>query len=124
MISDQAKSKAAAVGVTALAPGLSKVDPQRTHADVVACLVKVKVRVGYNFTNADEALGYSRGICGKVASGRSHAQLIRDIKSAFHTSDEFQASHLIAQATNELCPASIRRQLRDSAAGYRSEAAP
>jgi hypothetical protein len=41
-----------------------------------------------------------------------------DIKADFNTSDDYQASYLISQAVNELCPALIWR-LRNSAAHYR-----
>lgn len=54
----------------------------------------------------------------KLRSGRGYGQLIGDLKSDFNTDDEYQASYLIAQAANELCPAMIW-QLRNSAAGYR-----
>ena len=47
----------------------------------------------------------------------SYAQLVNTIKSDFATSDEFQASYLISQASQELCPTQIW-QLRRSAAGY------
>jgi len=75
------------------------------------------VRPGYNFANADQALAYGNGVCDKIAAGRSYAQLIGDIKNDFNTADEFQASYLITQSANELCPAQIW-QLRESAAGY------
>ncbi|TMS52465.1 DUF732 domain-containing protein [Mycobacterium sp. DBP42] len=88
------------------------------RADVTAYLVNVTVRPGYNFANADAAIAYGQGICDKIASGRSYAQIMGDVKSDFATSDEFQASYLITQAANELCPAQIW-QLRNSAAGYR-----
>ena len=39
------------------------------------------------------------------------------IKGDFSTGDYYQASYLIAQAANELCPAQIW-QFRNSAAGY------
>ena len=91
------------------------------RADVVAYLVNVTVRPGYNFANADAALGYGHGICDKVSQGRSYAQVMGDVKADFNTSDEYQASYLISQAVNELCPALIW-QLRDSAAGYRPPA--
>jgi Protein of unknown function (DUF732) len=87
------------------------------HGDAVAYLVNVTVRPGYNFANADDAIGYGRGICDKVAHGRSYAALIGDVKTDFSTGDDYQASYLIAQAVNELCPAQIW-QLRNTAAGY------
>jgi hypothetical protein len=87
------------------------------RADVVAYLVNVHMRPGYNFPNADAALSYGYGICDKVSAGRGYPQLIGDVKADFTTSDEFQASYLISQAANELCPALIW-QLRRSAAHY------
>ena len=88
------------------------------RADVVAYLVNVHVRPGYNFPNADAALGYGYGICDKVSAGRTYGQVMGEVKADFATSDEFQASYLINQAVNELCPAQIW-QLRNSAAHYR-----
>lgn len=88
------------------------------NADTVAYLVNVTVRPGYNFANADQALAYGNGICDKVGRGESYARVIGDIKADFNTSDEFQASYLVSQAAQELCPAMIW-QLRNSAADYR-----
>ena len=90
----------------------------RAQADTVAYLVNVTVRPGYNFPNADAAIGYGYRICDKIAQGRRYADLITDIESDFNTTDEYQASYLIAQAANELCPALVW-QLRNSAANYR-----
>ena len=91
------------------------------RADVVAYLVNVTVRPGYNFANADAALAYGQTICDKVAAGRGYPQIMGDVKSDFSTSDEYQASYLITQAVGELCPAQIWA-LRNSAAGYRPPA--
>jgi hypothetical protein len=88
------------------------------RADVVAYLVNVHVRPGYNFPNAQAALDYGYGICDKVSQGRPFPQLMGDVKADFDTSDEYQGSYLISQAVNELCPALIW-QLRNSAAHYR-----
>jgi len=99
-----------AIGAVAAAPA--------GYADVVAYLVNVTVRPGYNFPNADAALAYGHGTCDKVAAGRGYPQIMGDVKSDFSTSDEYQASYLITQAVNELCPAQIWT-LRTSAAGYR-----
>ena len=88
------------------------------YADAVAYLVNVTVRPGYNFANADAALAYGDTICDKVAAGRGYPQIMGDVKSDFSTSNEYQASYLITQAVNELCPAQIWA-LRTSAAGYR-----
>ena len=88
------------------------------RADVVAYLVNVHVRPGYNFPNADAALGYGYSICDKVSAGRAYPQVMGEVKADFATSDEYQASYLINQAVNELCPAQIW-QLRNSAAHNR-----
>ncbi|MCX2929850.1 DUF732 domain-containing protein [Mycobacterium sp. CVI_P3] len=87
------------------------------HADNIGYLVNVTVRPGYNFPNADAALSYGYGVCDQINSGVSYAQLVNTIKSDFNTNDEFQASYLISQSAQELCPAAIW-QLRQSAAGY------
>ena len=99
---------AATVGVTTARP---------VRADSVGYLVNVTVRPGYNFPNADAALSYGYGLCDQIGSGVSYAELVNTIKSDFATSDEFQASYLISQAAQELCPTQIW-QLRQSAAGY------
>ena len=81
------------------------------HADQVAYLVNVHVRPGYNFPNAEAALGY------RVEAKLSYAQLVDEVKRDFNTADYYQGGYLINQAVNELCPAQIW-QLRQSAAGY------
>jgi Protein of unknown function (DUF732) len=91
----------------------------RAHADVVAYLVNVTMRPGYGFATGDQALSYGHGICDKVSQGRSYAQVMGDVQADFNTADQYQASYLISQAVNELCPALIW-QLRNSAAHYRS----
>lgn len=94
---------------------VSQAAPAR--ADVVAYLLNVTVRPGYNFANADQALAYGNGVCDKIGAGQPFAQIVGDINNDFNTSDEFQASYLISQAAQELCPAMIW-QLRQSAAHY------
>jgi Protein of unknown function (DUF732) len=93
------------------------------HADAVAYLVNVTVRPTYHFASADAALAYGQGICDNVKEGRSYSQIVGDIWADFNTTDDFQASNLINQAVNELCPALIW-QLRNSAADYRPTATP
>ncbi|MEZ0353759.1 DUF732 domain-containing protein [Mycobacterium sp. pR1184] len=88
------------------------------RGDAVAYLLNVTVRPGYHFAGAADALAYGQGICDKTRAGRPYGDLIADIKTDLGTSDEYQASYLIAQAVNELCPALIW-QLRNSAAHYR-----
>ena len=85
------------------------------RADTVAYLVNVTVRPGYNFANAEAALNYGYGLCDKLSQGRTYPQLMGDIKTDFNTDDEYQASYVLSQAVNELCPALIW-QLRNSAA--------
>ncbi|MDX1887820.1 DUF732 domain-containing protein [Mycolicibacterium sp. 120270] len=92
--------------------------PPEGHADDAAYVVNVTVRPGYNFPNAAAALAYGNMVCEKIGAGRSYSKIMDDVKSDFSTSDEFQASYLITQAVNELCPAQIWA-LRNSAAGYR-----
>jgi len=98
-----------AVSAISLAPA--------AHADVVAYLVNVHIRPGYNFPNADAAIGYGQSICDRVAAKMSYAQLVDQVKADFNTADYYQGAYLINQAVNELCPAQIW-QLRQSAAGY------
>jgi Protein of unknown function (DUF732) len=105
-------ASAAALGVATLSLAPS------VRADQVAYLVNVTVRPGYNFPNAQAALDYGYGICDKISAGRGYPQIMGDVKADFNTSDEFQASYLISQAAQELCPALIW-QLRNSAAHYR-----
>ncbi|MCB0937038.1 MAG: DUF732 domain-containing protein [Mycobacterium sp.] len=90
---------------------------QPAQADSVGYLVNVTLRPGYNFPNADAALSYGYGLCDQIGSGVRYGQLVNTIKSDFGTADEFQASYLISQAAQELCPTQIW-QLRQSAAGY------
>ncbi|WP_431240786.1 DUF732 domain-containing protein [Mycolicibacterium aichiense] len=102
------------------AAGLASVSIGLAHpaqADAVAYLVNVTVRPGYNFANAADALSYGNGICDKIGQSRSYAQIVAEVKSDFRTADDYQASYLITQAANELCPAMIW-QLRNSAVHY------
>lgn len=86
-----------------------------SHADVVAYLVNVTVRPGYNFPNADAAIRYGEQICAKVGAGESYSAIIAQMKSDLGTADDYQAGYLVNQAVNELCPALIW-DLRNSAA--------
>jgi len=89
-----------------------------SRADAVGNLVNVTVRPGYNFANADDALSYGHTVCTDIGSGRSYDAVMGRIKSDFNNPDDYQASYLINQSVNELCPALIW-QLRKSAATYR-----
>ncbi|HEY9263260.1 MAG TPA: DUF732 domain-containing protein [Mycobacterium sp.] len=103
--------------VSALAAAGAVAGAPTANADVVAYLVNVHVRPGYNFPNAEAAIGYGRTICDRVAAKMSYAELVNQVKADFRTTDYYQAGYLINQAVNELCPAQIW-QLRQSAAGY------
>ena len=105
------RASALVMGATVLAAPIAQ-------ADAVAYLVNVTLRPGYHFAGPDAALAYGNGICHKLSQGRTYGELMADVKSDFRTTDEFQASYLIEQAANELCPASITA-LRNSAGGYR-----
>lgn len=107
----------AAIAAAAATAGIPTVAIPAAHADQVAYLVNVTVRPGYNFANAEHALSYGYSVCDRIAAGVSYPQLITELKSDFHTSDQYQASYLIAQSAQELCPAQIWA-LRNSAAGY------
>lgn len=109
---------AAATGAVGVLGAAALCGAAPSHADQVAYLVNVHVRPGYNFPNADAALSYGYGLCDRIEHGEGYPELAASIKSDFNTSDEFHASYLLSQATQELCPAQIW-QLRQSAAGYR-----
>jgi hypothetical protein len=85
--------------------------------NALAYLVNVTVRPGYDFASADDALAYGHQLCDEVAAVHGYAQIIDEIRSHFGTSDYYQATYLINQAVNELCPAQIFA-LRNSAASY------
>jgi hypothetical protein len=104
--------------VVAVLSVLALLTAPSSRADEIGYLVNVTVRPGYNFPNADAAVAYGRGICDKIASDRSYPALVGDVKDDFATTDEFQASYLIGQAADELCPEQLW-QLRRSAGGYR-----
>lgn len=81
---------AAGVFVGALLCGVvTAAVPPHARADVVAYLVNVTVRPGYNFANADAALSYGHGLCEKVSRGRPYAQIIADVKADFDTRDQY-----------------------------------
>lgn len=89
------------------------------RADALAYLVNVTVRPGYNFANPDAALEYGYAICDEIAANNTYRQVVVDVKAHFGSSDEYEATYLITQAVNELCPRLIW-QLRSAAAHYRS----
>jgi hypothetical protein len=100
--------------------GVAGTTAPTAQADAVAYLVNVHVRPGYNFPNADAAIGYGNTVCDRVAAKMSYTELVNQVKADFHTSDYYQGAYLINQAVNELCPAQIW-QLRESAAGFTNQ---
>ncbi|MDG4668140.1 DUF732 domain-containing protein [Mycobacterium sp. 236(2023)] len=103
----------ACLGIAALPVGAGATGT--AQADAVAYLVNVTVRPGYHFAHADAALAYGRSLCDALANGVGYPQLVSTIERDFATTDEYQATYLLGQAANELCPAQIWR-LRRSAA--------
>ncbi|MGB3481060.1 MAG: DUF732 domain-containing protein [Mycobacterium sp.] len=85
-------------------------------ADQIGYLINVTVKPGYNFANADAALGYGYSLCDRIRAGEAYPALAASIREHFRT-DEYGASYLLSQATGELCPAEIWA-LRQSAGGY------
>jgi hypothetical protein len=109
------------IGVLGLAAGIGAaavLSAPVAGADQVGYLINVTLKPGYNFANAQAALDYGYGLCGRVEAGQSYGEMATAIKSDFHTSDEYMVSYLLSQATQELCPGQIW-QLRQSAVGYR-----
>ncbi|MCV7102751.1 DUF732 domain-containing protein [Mycobacterium palustre] len=107
------------VGFIALGGAAETLAP-RAHAKPapeVEYMYNVAVRRHYNFPNND-AIGYGYGICDKVTSGMSYAQVMGDVKNDVTPNDEFAANYLVSYAVDLLCPAQIP-QLRNSAQGYR-----
>lgn len=103
------------IGAAASLCVTSSISPIAARADAVAYLINVTVRPGYNFGNADMALDYGHAICGRVGAGQSYREVVIGVESDFNNPDAYQASYLITQAVNELCP-SLIWQLRNSAA--------
>jgi hypothetical protein len=117
--SHRSRSRLAVLSAPALVGiATTLIAPTAAHADSVAYLVNVTVRPGYGFPTADAALAYGNDLCNKVRSGEPYGSIMTEVKRDLDTSDEYQASYLITQAANELCPAAIW-QLRSSAIGYR-----
>ncbi len=86
-------------------------------ADQLGYIVNVTMRPTYNFANAQVALDYGYGLCGRIEAKHSYADMARQIMADFNTNDEFTVSYLLSQAAQELCPGQIW-QLRQSAGGY------
>ena len=77
------------------------------HADQVAYLINVTVRPRPQLSQADPARAHRNGSCDKVGARRRYLQIMADPMAAFATSDEFQASYLVAPAANESGPERI-----------------
>jgi len=89
------------------------------RADEIAYLVNVAMRPGYGFANADEALRYGHNICQNIADRDPFDAIVDQVQSDLATSDDYQATYLIGQAANELCPALIWT-LRHSATNHQA----
>lgn len=92
--------------------------PATASADQIGYIINVTLRPTYNFPNAQAALDYGYGLCGRIENKASYTDMARQIKADFNTNDELTVSYLLSQAAQELCPAQTW-QLRQSAAGYR-----
>lgn len=118
MVMKQGKTRAKLAVATFVASSVVAVaTAPAADADAVAYLLNVTVRPGYGFANADAALAYGHGICDKITRGDSYASIARDVKADFNNSGEYQATYLIGQAAQELCP-SLIWSLRNSAGNY------
>ncbi len=89
--------------------------PPAASADTLGYLVNITVRPGYNFPDAASAVAYGQQICDRVGNGLSYADNLRTVKADLVTNDDYQATYLISQAVDQLCPEMIW-QLRKSAA--------
>lgn len=87
------------------------------EADQLGYIINVTLRPTYNFANAQVALDYGYGLCGRIEAKHSYADMARQIKADFNTNDEFTVSYLLSQSAQELCPGQTW-QLRQSAGGY------
>jgi hypothetical protein len=56
---------------------------------------------------ATAPLAHRQYVCDKVSGGPTYTPITADVTSDFTTGDEYQASHRIDKAVNELCPAHI-----------------
>lgn len=113
------KSLGVLIGTMAAVGGLEQAAAPLVHAapaPEVEYMYNVAVRRHYNFPNND-AIGYGHGICEKVRSGDSYAEIMHDVKTDVTPNDEFAANYLVSYAVNLLCPDLIW-QLRNSASGY------
>lgn len=122
----KARGSPVAVLVAALAvggPAQTLAPPAHAApAPEVEYVYNVMVRRHYSFPDND-ALGYGHGICDKVTTGNSYAQIMSDAKRDVSPNDEFAANYLVSYAVNLLCPAEIW-QLRNSAAQYQPPVGP
>lgn len=116
---DLSRRAAGLLVVAALGAGWATGAAPAAGAEDFVYLVNVTMRPGYNFAGPDAALAYGHGICTTVQAGTSYGRLIGDVQRDLDTTDEYQATYLVTQAVNELCPESIW-QLRNSAAGHRA----
>lgn len=107
---------ALAAGAFAVAGSVAISAAPAAQADDLGYIINVTLKPGYNFPNADAALGYGHSLCDRIGAGEGYPALAASIRDNFRT-DEYGASYLLSQATQELCPAQIWA-LRQSAGGY------
>lgn len=106
-----------ALAVVACAGALSAAPT--AGADSLGYVINVTLKGGYNFPNAEAAVGYGYSLCDRIKAGEPYPALAASIRQQFRT-DEYGASYLLSQATGELCPAQIWA-LRQSAGGYQPQ---
>ncbi|HEY9305997.1 MAG TPA: DUF732 domain-containing protein [Mycobacterium sp.] len=100
-----------------LMPLMSLPPAHAVPAPEVEFIYDITVRRQYSFANAADAINYAHGICDKLASGASYAQLMGDVKNDVRPNDEYAANYLVSNAVNIFCPAQLW-QLRNSAGSY------
>ncbi len=100
---------AAATGAVGLAPA--------AQADQLGYIINVTLGPGYNFPNAQAALDYGYGLCGRIEAGDSYQAMADQIKNDFGP-DEYKVSYLLSQSAQELCPAQTWQLRQSVGSGY------
>lgn len=86
-------------------------------ADQLGYIINVTLGPGYNFPNAQAALDYGYGLCGRIEAGDSYASMAEQIKRDFGP-DEYKVSYLLSQSAQELCPAQTWQLRQSVGSGY------
>lgn len=87
------------------------------NADQLGYVINVTLGPGYNFPNAQAALDYGYGLCGRIEAGDSYAAMADQIKADFGD-DEYKVSYLLSQSAQELCPGQTWQLRQSVGAGY------